>query len=886
MKAKELISSQLKSKRRTESDLIRYLQTRDTSDTCNYSLLLGAGASVTSGIKTAKELVDKWTIELYERYSENTTDSLDIAETYLNSNQGSWYNPLNKYSSLFEKKFDLPSQRRRFVEQEVDQKLPSIGYAYLTSLCEKNFFNTIFTTNFDDLVNEAFYQFSNIRPTHCAHDSSISAVSLSSKRPKIIKVHGDYLFNDIKSTLRETESLEKNTKEKFGEFCKEYGLIVIGYAGNDRSVMDVLDFLVKQDNYLSNGIYWCLREDDYISQDLKNLLWKEKVYPVIIEGFDEFMAKLHHNLTDEKLNLTPNSSESKLKKTISQILNDDFNLSRIPEIDEDIDYLKNETDRSDVSLLLSDLTFGDEKNTSLKTSTLKELMEIDAMIKNGNLDNAKKIAEEKYRKHEGTDQEISFIQRLLTISKKLSDEYQEKKWVKKLLDIDPNNISYILYNSETISDLEDKIKYLQKMKSNITPSFSFLNRLASSINQLSERAIKEIEKKENIEQEISILEQSIRLEPSPNNPAHRIRINLLVKLYNIYNEPEKNGITRKIEESINELNEVCNTHRELCFIKLKILSNSSDKISKIIKERFSEILELLISTFRKSSNSEKDNIQERILNFASNELYNERNIISLREIFNSEIISYDGNECLKSIKIAEYEIYINADEKASEKEIKKSLNCQETEDYIKDILDLSIIIGGEIKNEAFDRYRDIKQNLDSESIHFCEISVLDSEKKYKECADLVRNRSKELNYDKYGIETRTFFLIKAQAYEETINLIQKHMDYAKSEQGEVAFINYCFAMKKIKKDLPSNEITHLRNILAKSDKPAVKACAELILGKTTQQLKNNLSDDITSSIKTLYTYKTWPIIEDKTVIKEAAKLASKKGINYIEGILG
>lgn len=883
--AKDLINDQLEHKRRTQSDLIRYLKTRDTSDTCNYSLLLGAGASFTSGIKTATELVQNWTLELYERYKGEPTTNIEEAEKYLNDHQSSWYNPLNKYSSLFEKKFDLPSQRRRFVEQEVDDKLPSIGYAYLTSLCEKNYFNTVFTTNFDDLINEAFYQFSNKRPIHCAHDSSIGAISLSSKRPKIIKIHGDYLFNDIKSTLRETESLEKNTKEKFGEFCKEYGLIVMGYAGNDRSVMDVLDFLVKQESYLNNGIYWCLRENDYVGQDLKNLLWKDKVYPVIIDGFDEIMAKFHHNLSDERINLTPNSSESKLKKTISQILKDDFNLKRLDEIDEDIHYLKDETDKSDVSLLLSDLTLGDEKNTSLKTSTLKELMEIDALVKNGNLDNAKKVAEEQYRKHEDTDQEISFIQRLLTISKKLSDEYQEKRWVKKLLDIDPNNISYITYHAETISDIDDRIKYLDKVKDRIAPSFSFLNRLASHINQSSERSICPDEKKSKIEEEIEILEESISLEPSPNNAAHRVRVNLLIKLYETGEEKEKESIAKRIKSAVNDVSKSNESHKELCLIKLKILAHSTTEIRGLVSEKFGTVLEKLTNTFLKSSNAEKDNIQERILQFASSELYDEKNIINIRDLVNSEILNHDGNKCLKNIKLSEYYLYLNADRDSSEKFIRKALLCEDIEEWIKDIMDLSMVLGGEIKNVVFEKYRSIKQNLDSETIHFCEILVLDSSADYNGCAELVRSRAKELNYPRHGIDTRTFFLVRAKAYEETISLVSKNMDYAESKRGEVTFVNYCFAKKKLGRELESHEATHLRNLLAQSQTPSVKACSELVLGKTAQQIKNNICDDMTKNIKTIYSYKTWPILEDKQLIKDAAKLASKKGIKYDEDLL-
>ena len=100
------------------------------------------------------------------------------------------------------------------------------------------------------MLNEAFYHFSDVRPHVCAHDSSIGSLSVLSDRPKIIKLHGDYLFDDIKNTLKETESLENNTREKFIEFSKDYGLIIVGYSGQDRSIMDVLNYLVQQEEYL------------------------------------------------------------------------------------------------------------------------------------------------------------------------------------------------------------------------------------------------------------------------------------------------------------------------------------------------------------------------------------------------------------------------------------------------------------------------------------------------------------------------------------------------------------------------------------------------------------------------------------------------------------
>ncbi len=197
----EELGKQLQSKRRTAQDLARFISTR-TDYNPNYTVLLGAGCSITSGVRSASELTKVWRDELCP----GITD-IENQRQYLKQNCGNWYDPNREYSSLFEKKYDLQRQRRMFVEKEVSGKTPSLGYAYLTALVSQAYFNTVFTSNFDDLINEAFYLYSEQRPIVCAHDSSINSITVTSKRPKVIKLHGDYLFDDIKATTRETESL-------------------------------------------------------------------------------------------------------------------------------------------------------------------------------------------------------------------------------------------------------------------------------------------------------------------------------------------------------------------------------------------------------------------------------------------------------------------------------------------------------------------------------------------------------------------------------------------------------------------------------------------------------------------------------------------------------
>lgn len=252
----------------------------------NFTLFLGAGASITSGVESAQGMIKGWR----EAYS-----SMHGMEEL---QQQAWYQKENEYSELFEALYDQPTQRREFIESCITEAKPSWGYVYLSNLLKMGHFNTIFTTNFDDLVNEACFTFSsNLRPIVCAHDSSITSVRLTTSRPKIIKLHGDFLFDNIKNTIRELESLEDNMRAKFRQFATEFGMIVIGYSGHDRSIMDTLNTLLHSGTCFPHGIYWCTRDDkENLSEQLKNLARFPHFHLIKIDGFDEFMADLHESL--------------------------------------------------------------------------------------------------------------------------------------------------------------------------------------------------------------------------------------------------------------------------------------------------------------------------------------------------------------------------------------------------------------------------------------------------------------------------------------------------------------------------------------------------------------------------------------------------------------
>lgn len=472
MGTKDDILTELKHKEKSVSDLIRFLNIR-CDDTPNYSLLLGAGCSITSGIKSGGQLINEWKKEI--AISNNIPEDSDEFDKFFESQD--WYDDRNPYSSLFERRYDLQRQRRSFVENEVANKNPSIGYAYLVKLIEQNYFNAVFTTNFDDLLNEAFYRFSNVRPVVCAHDSAISSITITSKRPKIIKLHGDYLFEDIKSTLRETESLEGNMKNKFIEFSKDYGLIVVGYAGNDRSIMDILSYLLKKEEFFKNGIYWCIRKGDKnISDELKKLLWKDRVYFIQIDGFDEFMAELNKELNNGALPIDNAllSSEHQINLIKSLTSNDYVKKSASPIIQEDSKRLKKMVSHNFFEDFVKHFDF--KKNKADETSYKSRLNELNQEEKNilnkikislmeDEIDKALGIIEElNIDKTENNIYKIELLEMKLSVIHIKGWENKDiyKETIDTLIELNPKKNVYYYDAVNSLNDIENKLSHIEK----------------------------------------------------------------------------------------------------------------------------------------------------------------------------------------------------------------------------------------------------------------------------------------------------------------------------------------------------------------------------------------------------------------------------------------
>ena len=280
-------------------------------------------------------MISNWRLDLYRR-----AHTEDAFQTWLEGQP--WHDRTDEYGRLFEIMHDLPSQRRMVVEDIVKGAQPSWGYVYLANLLGHGYFNVVFTTNFDDLLTEACYRYTDsTRPLVASHDSAIENLRVTSARPKIIKLHGDFLYEDIKNTPSETKTLENNTKDKLRQFASEYGLVVVGYSGRDASVMDALEEVLADGHAFPNGIYWCTCDSsEPRSRALERICKDSRVYMTEIESFDAVMADLH-SATEVDLPTGLSAPFKFTRDRASILLDADSSVSAHPVVERDAALVRN-----------------------------------------------------------------------------------------------------------------------------------------------------------------------------------------------------------------------------------------------------------------------------------------------------------------------------------------------------------------------------------------------------------------------------------------------------------------------------------------------------------------------------------------------------------------
>lgn len=269
-----------------------------------HSFLLGAGSSISSGIQSAYDCIWEWKKDIY------LSQNINCAEFYKNyknesvrksiqnwlDNQGEY--PLldspEEYSFYAEKAYPIADDRRKFFFSLIENKEPYIGYKLLCLLAEHNIVKSVWTTNFDGLIVRSAHQ-NKLTPIEITLDNSDKIYrNQSTKELLTIALHGDYKFSTLKNTEKELDSQDETFKEQFSNYHIDKNLVIIGYSGRDKSLMDAILSAFSRKG--SGRLYWC-GFGNQINKEVSDLILKiresdREAYYISTDGFDKTLIHL------------------------------------------------------------------------------------------------------------------------------------------------------------------------------------------------------------------------------------------------------------------------------------------------------------------------------------------------------------------------------------------------------------------------------------------------------------------------------------------------------------------------------------------------------------------------------------------------------------------
>ena len=278
-----------------------------------FCFILGSGASYKSGIPIGTELERTWMDEMnktpgFDEVCKNAAALRDAGKLDYDFEKEilpKWKNGEKLGSEYY---FDIytlrffPNHRNGYFKFEnlFAKAKPSFGYnALVHILSDEKGSNLVITTNFDSLVEDALFIYTDKKPLVINHELLADyAEAPNVKRPIVAKVHRGLFFDPL-NRKEETEKLKGNWAKVLESIFHVYTPVVIGYGGGDKSLMDLLeDSSVR----MKNGIYWCYMENSGLPDErILKLISDKNGWLVKTAGFDAVMLALGNALAPKEI---------------------------------------------------------------------------------------------------------------------------------------------------------------------------------------------------------------------------------------------------------------------------------------------------------------------------------------------------------------------------------------------------------------------------------------------------------------------------------------------------------------------------------------------------------------------------------------------------------
>jgi len=300
----------------------------------NIMWFLGAGASASSGIKTAYHMIWDFKARMYCSANRVSLKSLsDLGDPTTKARLQRFFDSKgdfpaedaeDEYAAYFEKVYPDERDRRRYIDSAVSVGQPSYGYKAMAALIKSDRIRAVWSTNFDTMVEDTVIPLYGSRgkivvATLGEPDMAVDALN-EGRWPVLAKIHGDYQSRQLKNTPAELKSQDETMRFALVEACKRFGLAVIGYSGRDRSIMEVFEEAINGGRGFPGGLFWFYRSDSLPLPSVQALITRAAAagcdaHLIAVETFDELFADIVNQIPDLPVELLANLERTPTRVT-------------------------------------------------------------------------------------------------------------------------------------------------------------------------------------------------------------------------------------------------------------------------------------------------------------------------------------------------------------------------------------------------------------------------------------------------------------------------------------------------------------------------------------------------------------------------------------------
>ena len=208
-----------------------------------FAVLVGSGVSRSAGVPSGDEV----TVDLIRHLA-------DAHRKDAGADPIAWYREHvggePDYSTIVAELARSPADRSRILssyfeptpeERQEGLKVPTRAHHAIAHLVAGGFVRVIITTNFDRLLEKALSE-AGVEPIVVSSPADAeAAMPIMHSRCTVIKVHGDYLFSDLRNTAAELAVYEEPIDRLLDEVFDQHGLVVCGWsAKSDVALRDAI----------------------------------------------------------------------------------------------------------------------------------------------------------------------------------------------------------------------------------------------------------------------------------------------------------------------------------------------------------------------------------------------------------------------------------------------------------------------------------------------------------------------------------------------------------------------------------------------------------------------------------------------------------------------